>query len=62
LRQTLEWLLPQVMEAEVRERIGADRYDRTPDRTPDRHGHRPREWDTRLGPLPLAIPQWRQGR
>jgi transposase-like protein len=62
LRQTLEWLLQQLMEAEVRERIGADRYDRTPDRTPYRNGHRPRDWDTRLGTLHLAIPKLRQGR
>jgi transposase-like protein len=61
LRQTLEWLLQPVMEAEVRERIGADRYDRTPDRTTYRNGHRPREWDTRLGTLHLAIPKLRQG-
>lgn len=61
LRQTLEWLLQQLMEAEVTERVGAERYDRTPDRTTYRNGHRPREWDTRLGTLHLAIPKLRQG-
>jgi putative transposase len=61
LRHTLEWLLQQLMEAEVTDRVGAERYDRTPDRTTHRNGHRPRDWDTRLGTLHLAIPQRRQG-
>ncbi|MBX5466082.1 MAG: transposase [Firmicutes bacterium] len=47
------------MEAEVIERVGAARWDRTPVRTTSRNGHRPRGGG---GPSrPLASPQLRQG-
>lgn len=43
LRETLEWLLHQLMDAEVIAQIGAERYERTPDRTNARNGYRPRD-------------------
>ena len=61
LREALEWLLAQLMEAEVSAQIGADRYERTADRTTSRNGYRERAWETRLGTLQLEIPQLRKG-
>ena len=61
LRRTLVWLLHELMEAEVSSQIGADRYERTADRTTQRNGSRTRPWDTRLGTLELRIPKLRTG-
>jgi transposase-like protein len=49
------------MEAEVSAQIGAERYERTAERTAQRNGYRARPWDTRLGSLELAIPKLRTG-
>ena len=49
------------MAADVATRIGADRYERTPDRTTQRNGQRDRDWETRLGTVHLQIPKLRQG-
>ena len=56
LRQTLTWLLQRLMEAEVSAQIGADRYERTAERTALRNGSRPRPFDTRLGTVDLRSP------
>ena len=61
LREGLRWLVQQLMEVEVSERIGAQRYERTPSRTTYRNGYRPRRWDTRVGTLELQIPKLRRG-
>lgn len=61
LQDSLAWLLQQLMEAEVSTQIGADRHERTADRTTRRNGYRERAWDTRLGTVQLAIPKLRQG-
>jgi len=61
LRLALERFLQDLMEADVAARIGADRYERTPDRTTHRNGHRDRDWETRLGTVHLQIPKLRQG-
>lgn len=61
LQDSLAWLLRQLMEADVSAQIGADRHERTADRTTRRNGYRERAWDTRLGTVPLAIPKLRQG-
>ncbi len=62
LRDALEQFLQQLMEVDVTAQIGADRYVRTEARTNSRNGHRDRSWDTRLGPVQLAIPKLRHGR
>jgi putative transposase len=49
------------MEAEVAAKIGAGLGERSPERTTHRNGYRPREWDTRVGSIELAIPKLRQG-
>jgi putative transposase len=61
LREQVQRLVQEVMEAEVRVQIGAGRYERTEERATYRNGSRPRAWDTRLGTLPLAIPKLRSG-
>src|SRR5918912_1215071 len=61
LVEGLRWLLQQLMDAEVSAQIGADRYERSNERTAQRNGYRARPWDTRLGTLELAIPKLRTG-
>jgi putative transposase len=61
LRRSLTWLLGQLMAAEVSAQIGADRYERTEERTALRNGTRPRPFDTRVGTLDLKIPKLRTG-
>ena len=61
VRDSLRWMVEQLMEAEVSELIGAERGERTPDRATHRNGYRSRRWDTRAGELELAIPKLRRG-
>jgi transposase-like protein len=61
LADGLRWLLEELMEAEVSAQIGADRYERSNNRTAHRNGYRTRPWDTRLGTLELQIPKLRTG-
>jgi putative transposase len=61
LRRSMTWLLHQLMEAEVGVQIGADRYERTAERTALRNGTRTRPYDTRVGTLDLKIPKLRTG-
>ena len=61
VRESLRWVVQQMMEAEVSELIGAERGERTPDRATHRNGYRTRRWDTRAGEIDLQIPKLRQG-
>ncbi len=61
VRDSLRWMVEQLMEAEVSELIGAERGARTEDRATHRNGYRLRRWDTRAGELELAIPKIRRG-
>ena len=61
LRESLVWVVQQLMEAEVSELIGAERGERSEERLTHRNGYRPRRWDTRAGELELAIPKLRRG-
>src|SRR3954470_23573614 len=62
LRESLRWLVGQLMEIEVSEQIGAEHGERRPDdRVTHRNGYRPRRWDTRAGEIELQIPKLRQG-
>jgi len=61
LRESLAWVVQQLMEAEVSELIGAERGERTPERLTHRNGYRSRSWSTRAGELELAIPKIRRG-
>src|ERR671935_2575391 len=61
LRESLCWVVQQLMEAEVSELIGAERGERAPEeRLTHRNGYRARRWDTRAGELELAIPKIRR--
>ena len=61
LREVVRWTVQELMEAEVSAQSGAERYERTGERTTQRNGYRPREWDTRVGTIELAIPKLRTG-
>ena len=49
------------METEVAGLIGAERHERSGDRSAYRNGTRTRTWDTRVGTIELAIPKVRPG-
>jgi putative transposase len=61
LRQLAETALAQLMEFEAAQRIGAERHERSGERTTYRNGYRERTLDTRLGALELEIPKLRNG-
>src|ERR671935_3268499 len=62
LRESLCWVVQQLMEAEVSELIGAARGERAPEeRLTYRNGYRSRVWSTRAGEIELAIPKIRRG-
>jgi len=61
VRESLRWMVGQLMETEVSGLIGAERGERIPDRATHRNGYRPRRWDTRAGEIELQIPKLRQG-
>jgi putative transposase len=59
LWESLEWMLQRLMEAEITEKIGAERYERTATRTNQRNGTRPRTFETRVA---AASASWRRTR
>lgn len=61
LGSLLEVMLNQILEAQVSEQIGTERYERSDDRGAYRNGSRPRQLVTRVGPITLRIPQLRDG-
>src|SRR3954463_14430466 len=62
LRESLAWVVEQLMEAEVSELVGVARGERAPEeRLTHRNGYRSRPWQTRAGELELAIPKLRRG-
>jgi transposase-like protein len=61
LREGIRVLSQALMETEVAGLIGAERHERSGDRTAYRNGSRLRTWDTRMGTIELAIPKIRPG-
>jgi transposase-like protein len=61
VRESVAWMVAELMEAEVATQIGAQLGERTPERLAQRNGYRSRGWDTRAGEIELAIPRLRQG-
>jgi len=61
LREATEFMYQQLIDAEAEEVIGAERYERTPDRQTYRNGTRERGLETRVGELELKIPKMRKG-
>jgi transposase-like protein len=50
-----------VLEAQMRDHLGAGRYERSEEREGYRNGYRERHLSTRVGPLVLRVPQTREG-
>ena len=61
LRQGVALLTRMLMEMEVSQQIGAERYQRTEERQAYRNGYRERPWESRVGEIPLQIPKLRSG-
>ena len=61
IRQSLQWVLQALIEAEATAFIGAEPHQRTDARTNQRNGHRPRLLSTPAGDVELAIPKLRSG-
>lgn len=61
LAKLIESVLNQVLEAQVSESLGAERYERQETRAGYRNGYRPRQLYTRVGPVTLQVPQTRDG-
>jgi transposase-like protein len=61
LRDGVRVLTQALMEIEVSQQLGAERYERTGERVGQRNGYREREWDTRVGTIGLRVPRVRDG-
>jgi len=61
LKEGVRVLSQALMEVEVAQHIGAERYERSADRSGQRNGYRDRTWDTRVGSLELHVPRVRDG-
>jgi putative transposase len=61
LREIVERVVQQILEAEMSEHIGAAPYERTDERTGQRNGYKPRTLRSRVGTLNLLVPQDREG-
>src|SRR5438876_9227149 len=55
LREGVRVMTQALMELEVAQHLGAERYQRSPDRQGERNGYRDRNWDTRVGTLELRV-------
>ncbi len=61
LKEVVQRLVQEMLEVELSEYLGAERYERVDGRRGYRSGHRPRRLQTRLGELELAVPTERTG-
>jgi transposase-like protein len=61
LRSMMKMFVQSMMSAEADAICGAPYRERDQDRVNSRNGYRPREWDTRVGTMDLAIPKLRSG-
>jgi transposase-like protein len=62
LRESVAFMVRELVEAELAQYLGAEHGERAPERrVAQRNGYRFREWDTRVGTLELAIPKLRRG-
>lgn len=57
LREGVRVLAQVLMDSEVTAQLGAEPFERTPERTGHRNGFRDRRWDTRVGTIELRIPK-----
>ena len=61
IRDAVELVLQELIEAEAAEAIGAGRYERSEHRRTERNGHRGRLLATQAGDVELKIPKLRKG-
>jgi putative transposase len=61
LREGIQLMTQMLIELEAEEQIGAEKHERTPERSNHRNGYRPRSWETRVGEIDLRIPKVRKG-
>ena len=61
IRAGVRAVVQAVIEAEVTQRIGAERYERSPERVTQRNGYRERPYATRVGEVTLLVPKLREG-
>ena len=61
VRESVRMVLQELIETEAAQVIGAARYERTPDRTTERNGSRPKLLTTKGGDVNVSIPKLRQG-
>ena len=61
LKEIVERVLQELLEAEMTEHVGAAPYERTAERSGRRNGYKPRTLRTRVGTLNLLVPQDREG-
>ena len=61
LREGVRVLSQALLELEVSQHVGAERHERTAERTGQRNGYRERQWDTRVGTIELQVPRVRDG-
>src|SRR5687767_7940564 len=61
LREGVRVLSQALLELEVTQHVGAERHERTAERTGQRNGYRERQWDTRVGTIELQVPRVRDG-
>src|ERR671916_1695442 len=61
LKEIVERVLQELLEAEMTDHVGAAPYERSTKRTGQRNGYKPRTLRTRVGALNLLVPQDREG-
>lgn len=61
VRESVRMVLQELIETEAAQVIGAARYERTPERTTERNGTRPKLLTTKGGDVNVAIPKLRTG-
>ena len=61
LKEIVERVVQELLEAEMSEHVGAAPYERSAARTGQRNGYKPRTLRTRVGTLNLLVPQDREG-
>src|SRR5262245_2749398 len=61
LRDGVRALAQELMEIEVAQHLGAEKYERGAERSGERNGYRDRTWDTRVGSIELRVPRVRDG-
>jgi transposase-like protein len=61
LREGIQALTQALMEVQVSQQVGAERYEQSPERKTYRNGYRERPWQTRVGDISLRVPKVREG-